>query len=156
LTRKDEIPVTALDGEYVPSPHQMVRDQVTDYEASGGHVNLSPRARLPVVIVTMRGNRTGKIRKIAVMRVERDGEYAIVGSMGGAPTHPAWYYNLKADAAAVLLQDGPAPFAVRIRELDGEERAIWWDRAVMAYPPYATYQQLTTRTIPVFLATPVG
>jgi F420H(2)-dependent quinone reductase len=148
--------MTSLDGEYVPSPHQMVRDQVTEYEASAGRVNLSPRARLPVVIVTMRGNKTGKIRKIAVMRVEYAGEYAIVASMGGAPRHPVWYYNLKADPAAVLLQDGPAPFPVRVRELAGAERASWWERAVAAYPPYATYQDLTTRTIPVFLATRLG
>jgi F420H(2)-dependent quinone reductase len=147
--------MTALDGEYVPSPHQMVRDQVAEYEASGGRVNLSPRARLPVVIVTMRGNKTGKVRKIAVMRVEHAGQYAIVGSMGGAPAHPVWYYNLRADPATVLLQDGPDPFPVSVRELAGQERAIWWERAVAAYPPYATYQELTTRTIPVFLATPL-
>jgi F420H(2)-dependent quinone reductase len=146
----------ALDGEYVPSPHQMVRDQVSEYEASGGLVNLSPRAKLPVVIVTMRGKKTGKIRKIAVMRVEHAGEYAIVGSMGGAPRHPVWYHNLKADPVAVLLQDGPTPFPVSVRELGGGERAIWWGRAVAAYPPYATYQEMTMRTIPVFLATPLG
>jgi F420H(2)-dependent quinone reductase len=147
--------MTALDGEYVPSPHQMVRDQVTEYEASHGLANLSPRARLPVVIVTMRGNKTGKIRKIAVMRVEHAGQYAIVGSMGGAVTHLVWHYNLKADPVA-LLQDGPTPLPVSVRELDGEERAIWWERAVAAYPLYATYQEMTTRTIPVFLATPLG
>ena len=87
------------------------------------------------------------------MRVEHDGDYALVGSRGGAATHPAWYYSLKADPAAVLLQDGPEPFPVDVRELDGAERAIWWERAVAAYPPYAEYQQRTSRKIPVCLET---
>jgi len=149
-------PVKAWQGEYGPSPHQMVRDQVAEYEASGGSANLSPRAKLPIVVVTMRGNRTGKTRKIAVMRVAHDGEYALVGSVGGAAKHPVWYYNLKADPTAVLLQDGPEPFPVVVRELDGEERALWWERAVVAYPPYADYQRRTSRTIPVFLAKRTG
>jgi deazaflavin-dependent oxidoreductase (nitroreductase family) len=111
---------------------------------------------MPVVIVTSRGNKSGKIRKMALMRVEHDGEYALVASMGGAPKHPVWYYNLKADPDAVMLQDGPEPFEVEIRELDGDERAQWWDRAVAAYPPYAEYQEKTSRKIPVFLATRRG
>jgi len=148
--------MTAPDGDYVPSPHEMVRNQVAEYEASGGRLNLSPRARLPVVIVTMRGRKTGKIRKIAVMRVEHAGGYAIVGSVGGGPRHPSWYYNLIAEPAGLWLQDGPTPFRICVRELAGAERAIWWERAVLAYPPYASYQDRTTRTIPVFLATPAA
>lgn len=147
----------SLDGEYEPSPAQWVRDQVAEYEASGGQrANTLRDTGLPVVIVTSRGNKSGKIRKMALMRVEHDGEYALVASMGGAPKNPVWYYNLTADPNAVMLQDGPAPFEVEIRELDGDERAVWWDRAVAAYPPYAEYQQKTSRTIPVLLATRRG
>ena len=144
----------SLDGEYEPSPAQWVRDQVAEYEASGGQrANTLRDTGLPVVIVTTRGNKSGKIRKMALMRVEHDGQYALVASMGGAPKNPVWYYNLKADPDAVLLQDGPAPFKVEVRELDGDERAQWWDRAVAAYPPYAEYQLKTSRKIPVLLAT---
>jgi len=143
----------SLDGEYVPSPAQWVRDQVAEYEASGGQrANTLRDTGLPVVIVTTRGNKTGKIRKMALMRVEHGGEYALVASMGGAPKNPVWYYNLKADPTGVMLQDGPEPFEVDVRELDGDERGQWWDRAVAAYPPYAEYQQKTSRKIPVFLA----
>jgi deazaflavin-dependent oxidoreductase (nitroreductase family) len=143
----------SLDGEYEPSPAQWVRDQVAEYETSGGQrANTLRDTGLPVVIVTTRGNKSGKIRKMALMRVEHDGQYALVASLGGAPNHPVWYYNLKADPKAVILQDGPEPFEVEVRELDGEERAQWWDRAVAAYPPYAEYQQKTSRKIPVFLA----
>jgi F420H(2)-dependent quinone reductase len=143
----------SLDGEYVPSPAQWVRDQVAEYEASGGkRANTLRDTGLPVVIVTTRGNKTGKVRKMALMRVEHGGEYALVASMGGAPKNPVWYYNLKADPNGVMLQDGPEPFEVEVRELDGDERGQWWDRAVAAYPPYAEYQQKTSRKIPVFLA----
>ncbi len=143
----------SLDSEYEPSPAQWVRDQVAEYEASGGQRASTLRdTGLPVVIVTTRGNKTGKVRKMALMRVEHDGEYALVASKGGAPDHPVWYYNLRADPA-VMLQDGPEPFAAEVRELDGDERALWWDRAVAAYPPYAEYQAKTSRKIPVFLAT---
>jgi F420H(2)-dependent quinone reductase len=142
-----------LDGEYEPSPAQWVRDQVAEYEASGGQrANTLRDTGLPVVIVTSRGNKSGKVRKMALMRVEHDGEYALVASKGGAPDHPVWYYNLKADPEAVEIQDGPEPFAVEVRELDGDERAQWWKRAVAAYPPYAEYQEKTSRKIPVFLA----
>jgi F420H(2)-dependent quinone reductase len=100
----------------------------------------------------MRGNKTGKVRKIALMRVEHGGEYAFVGSKGGSPANPVWYYNLKAGPDEVWLQDGPEPFPVHVREVTGAERAQWWERAVAAYPPYAEYQQRTTREIPVFIA----
>ena len=142
-----------LQGEYVPSPRQWVRDQVEAYERSGGaQANTLRNTGLPVIIVTMRGKRTGTVRKIALMRVEHNGEYALVASVGGAPKHPVWYYNLRANPDEVTLQDGAEPFEVRVRELSGEERAAWWERAVAAYPPYAEYQQRTERQIPVFLA----
>jgi F420H(2)-dependent quinone reductase len=142
-----------LDGEYEPSPAQWVRDQVAEYEASGGErANTLRDTGLPVVIVTTRGNKSGKVRKTPLMRVECDGEYALVASKGGAPAHPVWYYNLVADPGTVLIQDGPEPFPVTVRQLDGDERAQWWQRAVAAYPPYAEYQERTKRTIPVFLA----
>ena len=142
------------DAEYEPSPAKWVRDQVEEYEASGGQrANTLTDTGLPVVIVTTTGNKSGKIRKMPLMRVEHEGEYALVASQGGAPKHPVWYYNLKSDPDGVKIQDGPQPFDVEVRELDGDERAQWWQRAVAAYPPYAEYQQKTTRTIPVFLAT---
>lgn len=143
-----------LEGEYVPSTAKWVRDQVAEYEASGGQrANTLGDTGLPVIIVTSRGSKSGKIRKWALMRVEHDGEYALVASKGGAPEHPVWYYNLQADPDAVMIQDGPEPFDAHVRELSGEERARWWERAVNAYPPYAEYQEKTDRQIPVFLAT---
>jgi deazaflavin-dependent oxidoreductase (nitroreductase family) len=107
---------------------------------------------LPVVIFTTRGNKSGKLRKTPLMRVEHDGAYAMVASQGGAPKHPVWYFNLKADPTALVVQDGPEPFDAVARELEGEERDIWWERAVAAYPSYADYQEKTDRQIPVFLA----
>ena len=143
----------ALQGEYAPSPAQWVRDQVEAYERSGGQeANTLRDTGRPVVIVTMRGNRSGKIRKIALMRVEHDGEYALVASKGGAQSHPVWYYNLTAHPDEVTIQDGPEPFEVRVREITGDERAAWWERAVAAYPPCADYQERTGREIPVFVA----
>jgi F420H(2)-dependent quinone reductase len=140
-------------GEYAPSPAQWVRDQVESYERSGGEeANTLRDTGLPIVVVTMRGNRTGKVRKVALMRVEHDGDYALVASKGGAPTHPVWYYNLRANPDEVTVQDGPEPFPARVREVRGDERAIWWERAVAAYPPYADYQKRTDREIPVFVA----
>jgi deazaflavin-dependent oxidoreductase (nitroreductase family) len=144
----------SLEGEYEPSTSQWVRDQVTEYEASGGQrANTLSDTGLPVIIVTSRGNKSGKIRKTPLMRVEHDGEYLLVASQGGAPTHPVWYYNLKADPDAIRIQDGPEPFDATVRELpEGDERAQWWARAVAAYPPYAEYQERTERRIPVFVA----
>jgi deazaflavin-dependent oxidoreductase (nitroreductase family) len=142
-----------LQGQYIPSPRQWVRDQVEGYERSGGkEANTLRDTGLPVVIVTMRGNKSGNLRKIALMRVEHGGEYALVGSRGGAPTHPQWVYNLRANPNEVTIQDGPEPFEAEVRELNGSERQQWWDRAVAAYPPYADYQTRTQRQIPVFLA----
>jgi deazaflavin-dependent oxidoreductase (nitroreductase family) len=107
-------------------------------------------------VVTTRGNKSGKVRKTPLMRVEHGGEYALVASKGGAPEHPVWYYNLMGDPGAVAIQDGPAPMDVTVRELSGDERATWWERAVAAYPPYAEYQEKTDRHIPVFVASPKG
>ncbi len=143
-----------VSGEYEPSPAQWVRDQVAEYELSGGtRGNTLGDTGWPVIIVTMRGHRSGKVRKIAVMRVEHGGEYAIVASKGGTPENPEWYHNLAASPTEVMIQDGPAPFDVAVRELSGDERAVWWERAVAAYPPYAEYQTKTSRQIPVLLAT---
>lgn len=143
-----------VEGEYAPSAAKWVRDQVEAYERSGGQeANTLRDTGLPVVVVTMRGNKTGKVRKVALMRVLHNGEYALVASKGGAPHHPVWYYNLRANPSEVTIQDGAEPFEVSVRELSGDERATWWERAVAAYPPYADYQKRTERQIPVFLAT---
>ena len=142
-----------LSGEYEPSPTQWVRDQVERYERSGGTEATTLRdTGLPVVIVTTRGNKSGKLRKTPLMRVEHDGEYALVGSRGGAPKDPVWVHNLRADPDAVMIQDGAEPFDVHVREVEGEERATWWERAVAAFPPYAEYQERTERQIPLFVA----
>ena len=142
-----------LEGEYEPSPWDWVREQVEEYEASGGTRATTLRdTGLPIIIVTTRGNKSGKLRKTALMRVEHDGEYALVASMGGAPTHPVWYHNLTADPTAVMIQDGPEPWDAIVREVSGEERAAWWERAVAAFPPYAEYQEKTDRVIPVLVA----
>ena len=143
-----------LSGTYVPSAADWVREQVEAYEASGGQeANTLRDTGIPVIIVTMRGAKSGDVRKIALMRVEHDGEYALVASYGGAPSHPVWYYNLAAHPDEVMIQDGPEPFPVSVREVSGDERAAWWDRAVAVFPPYAQYQQKTERQIPVFVAT---
>jgi deazaflavin-dependent oxidoreductase (nitroreductase family) len=143
----------SLDGDYEPSPLPWVREQVERYEATDGReANTLRDTGLPVVIFTTRGRKSGKIRKIALMRVEHDGAYAMVASQGGATEHPNWYYNLQADPDALMVQDGADRFDAHARELQGEEREIWWQRAVAAYPPYAEYQTRTERTIPVLLA----
>ena len=139
---------------YEASPIGWVRDQVEQYERSGGTEAITLRdTGYPVVVMTMRGARSGKTRKVPVMRVEHNGEYLAVGSQGGAPTHPHWVHNLRADPN-VALQDGPSVQDMTVRELDGDERAVWWDRAVEAFPNYADYQTRTDRLIPVFLLTP--
>ncbi len=144
------MPIT---GEYEPSSWEWVRDQVEEYERSGGtRANTLLDTGMPVIIVTTRGNKSGKVRKMALMRVEHGGQYALVASMGGAPTNPVWYNNLKAHPEEVAIQDGPDPFDAEVRELEGDERSEWWTRAVAAYPPYAEYQENTTRLIPVLLA----
>jgi F420H(2)-dependent quinone reductase len=139
----------SLAGEYEPSPAGWVRDQVDQYEGSGGTEGTTLRG-MPVVILTTRGAKSGKIRKTPLMRVEHDGDYAVVASKGGAPTHPVWYYNVVADPH-VELQDGPAKGDRVARLLTGAEKAEWWRRAVEAYPDYAEYQEKTDREIPVFV-----
>jgi deazaflavin-dependent oxidoreductase (nitroreductase family) len=142
-----------LEGEYEPSPWDWVREQVETYERTGGReANTLRDTGLPIIIVTTRGNKSGKIRKTALMRVEHDGEYALVGSVGGAPKHPVWVHNLRADPNALTIQDGPEPWDATVREVTGDERAEWWSRAVAAYPPYDDYQARTNREIPVFIA----
>ena len=143
-----------IEGEYVPSTSQWVRDQIAAYERSGGREDGTLRdTGIPIIVVTMWGRTTRHVRKIALMRVEHGGEYALVASMGGAPKNPLWYANLLADPANVTVQDGPEPFAVTVRELSGDERGRWWERAVAVFPNYADYQARTDRRIPVLLAT---
>ena len=142
-----------LQGEYEASPWEWVREQVETYERTGGReANTLRDTGLPIVLVTTRGNKSGKLRKTPLMRVEHNGEYALVASMGGAPKNPVWYYNLTADPDSVEIQDGPEPFHAAVRELTGDERTVWWTRAVAAYPEYAEYQTRTERLIPVFVA----
>jgi len=145
-----------LTGQYEPSSAKWVRDQVELYESSGGTEGTTLRdTGLPVVIVTNVGAKSGKLRKTPLMRVEHEGRYAAVASQGGAPTHPTWFANLKADPH-VELQDGPTKQDMVARELSGNERAQWWERAVAAFPPYASYQEKTGREIPVFVLEPSG
>lgn len=145
-----------LEGEYEPSAAAWVREQVAAYEASNGaEANTLRDTGLPVIVVTHRGAKSMKVRKIALMRVESGGEYALVASAGGAPSHPSWYGNLTAHPDEVIIQDGAHKFRARVREVSGEERARWWELAVAAYPPYAEYQTRTDRLIPVLVATEV-
>ncbi|GEK03256.1 nitroreductase family deazaflavin-dependent oxidoreductase [Streptomyces sp. NPDC003388] len=144
-----------LEGEYEPSPTQWVREQVELYESSGGTKGTTLRdTGLPVIVLTTRGARSGKIRKTPLMRVEHEGSYAAVASLGGAPKHPVWYFNVKSDPH-VELQDGPVKRDMRAREITGAEKTEWWERAVAAFPPYADYQRKTSREIPVFVLEPV-
>ncbi|UOB14998.1 nitroreductase family deazaflavin-dependent oxidoreductase [Streptomyces sp. HP-A2021] len=143
-----------LQGEYEPSPTQWVRKQVELYESSGGTEGTTLQgSKMPVVVLTSRGARSGKLRKTPVMRVEHEGRYAAVASLGGSPKHPVWYFNIKADPH-VELQDGPVKQDMIAREVTGQEKADWWERAVAAYPPYADYQKKTDREIPVFVLEP--
>ncbi len=143
--------------EYIPSPRQWVREQVEQYEGSGGTQGTTLRdTGLPVIIVTHTGNKTGAIRKTPLMRVEDRGRYVLVGSMGGAPTDPVWVHNLRADPA-VEIRDLTAVTRMRVREVKDEtERARLWKLATAAFPPYEEYQAKTTRRIPIFVAEPTG
>ena len=138
-----------LTGEYEPNTMEWVRKQVELYESSGGTKGTTIVGR-PVVVLTMLGAKSGKLRKIPLMRVEHEGSYAAVASMGGQPKHPVWYFNLLANPL-LELQDGPVRQDYRARLVEGEEKALWWERAVEAYPEYAEYQKKTDREIPVFL-----
>jgi len=149
--------MTTLPGQYEPSPWTWVSDQVAEYEASSGQrANTLMDTGLPIIVVTTRGAKTGKVRKSPVMRVEHGGEYALVASKGGAPKNPEWYHNLVTHPDEVLVQDGAEPFAVSVREVGGDEKKEWWERAVIAYPPYAEYQEKTDRQIPLFVAAQAG
>ncbi|GAA4292448.1 nitroreductase family deazaflavin-dependent oxidoreductase [Actinokineospora soli] len=141
-----------LHGEYEPSPEKWVREQVELYESSGGTEGTTMRGK-PVVLLTTRGAKSGKIRKTPLMRVEHEGRYAVVASLGGAPKHPVWYHNIKADPH-VELQDGPVRQDLRAREVTGDEKAFWWAKAVEAWPDYADYQRKTDREIPVLVLEP--
>lgn len=138
-----------LTGDYVPSPKPWVADQVALYESTGGKEGVTLQGK-PVVVLTTIGRRSGKVRKAALMRVEHDGTYAVVASLGGAPQHPLWYHNLLANPEATV-QDGPNVYDVRAREVHGDEKATWWARAVEAWPDYDNYQEKTSREIPVFV-----
>ncbi|MGW7349770.1 nitroreductase family deazaflavin-dependent oxidoreductase [Streptomyces sp. Z26] len=154
-----------LKGEYEPSTQQLVRDQVELYESSGGTAGTTleslvgpddaARRDLPVVVLTTVGAKSGKIRKSPLMRVEHDGAYAVVASLGGAPKHPVWYFNVLADPR-VELQDGPLRQDMVAREVTGAEKAAWWERAVAAFPDYDAYQRKTEREIPVFVLEPAA
>lgn len=137
---------------YEPSPDKRSREQVELYESSGGTQGTTMRGK-PVIILSSRGAKSGKIRKTPLMRVEHDGKYAVVASQGGAPKHPTWYYNLVADPL-VELQDGAVRQDMTARELTGDEKVRWWERAVAAWPDYAAYQEKTDREIPVFVLEP--
>jgi F420H(2)-dependent quinone reductase len=144
----------AIEGEYMPSPAAWVRDQVAEYEGSGGTAGTTLRdTGLPVVIVTNVGVKTGAVRKTPLMRVEHEGVYLAVGSKGGAPQNPLWVSNLRANPD-VVLQDGARTSQMTAREVHGGERETWWERAVAAFPPYAEYQKKTDRLIPVFVLEP--
>lgn len=143
-----------LSGEYEPSTSDWAREQAELYERSGGTEGTTLRG-VPVIILTSVGSQSGKLRKTALMRVEHDGEYAVVASLGGAPKHPVWYYNLKKNPH-VELQDGPDKRDYTAREVTGDEKALWWERSVAVWPNYADYQTKTTREIPVFVLTPLA
>ena len=138
--------------KYAPSPRAWVREQVTLYESSGGKEGTTMRG-MPVVIITSTGAKTGQIRKTPLMRVEHEGSYAAVASQGGAPKHPTWYFNLVADPH-VEVQDGSVKQKMLAREVTGEEKAQWWERAVAAFPNYADYQEKADREIPLFVLDP--
>ncbi len=144
----------AFEDDYEPSKWQWVADQIAEYEASGGtRANTLRDTGIPVIIVTMRGHKSGKTRKIALMRVEHDGSYALVASKGGAPENPGWYHNLVAHPK-VLVQDGPEPEDFTVRIVEGDERDAWWERSVAVFPRYDEYKAQTDRIIPVFVAEP--
>jgi deazaflavin-dependent oxidoreductase (nitroreductase family) len=143
-----------LTGEYEPSSADYVREQVETYERTGGTEGNTMRGK-PVIILTTKGTKSGKIRKTPLMRVEHDGRYAVVASLGGAPKHPVWYYNV-VDNPTVELQDGPVKKDYTAHEATGDEKAEWWERAVAAWPDYAEYQKKTDRVIPLFVLEPVS
>jgi deazaflavin-dependent oxidoreductase (nitroreductase family) len=145
--------MASLPGDYVPSTMEWVRDQIDLYERTGGREGNTLRdTGIPVIIVTMRGAKSGAVRKIALMRVEHDGAYALVASKGGHDANPDWYHNLLAHPDEVLVQDGPEPFFVSVREIDGDEYDTWWERSAAVFPTYREYRAKTSRRIPILVA----
>jgi deazaflavin-dependent oxidoreductase (nitroreductase family) len=142
-----------LTGEYAPSPSDWAREQAEKFINSNGAEGADLRG-MPIIVLTSVGAKSGKIRKTPLMRVEHNGEYAVVASLGGAPNNPVWYHNLVKEPH-VELQDGSVNRDYIARLVEGEEKAIWWERSVAAYPPYEDYQKNTTRQIPVFVLTPI-
>jgi F420H(2)-dependent quinone reductase len=143
-----------LTGEYEPSALDWSREQAEKYMESGGTEGTELQGK-PVILLTTIGAKSGKLRKTPLMRVEHDGEYAIVASLGGAPKNPVWYHNVKKNPR-VEVQDGPITADYDAREVFGDEKAVWWERAVAVWPDYAEYQKKTDRQIPVFVLTPVS
>ena len=141
-----------IQGEYAPSTSDWARKQAEAFEAANGTKSNELRG-MPVIVVTSIGAKSGKVRKTPLMRVEHEGEYAAVASLGGAPQNPVWYYNLKKNPN-VELQDQTVKKDYIAREVSGEEHDLWWDRAVAAYPDYADYQKKTDRIIPIFVLSP--
>ena len=143
-----------FDGEYGPSTWEWVADQAEEYESSNGQRGNTLRdTGLPVIIMTTVGHSTGLVRKVPLMKVEHEGQYAIVASKGGAENHPGWYHNLMANST-VLIQEGPEPFETTVRLLSGSEREEWWERSVAAFAPYAEYKERADREIPLFITEP--
>jgi len=138
-------------GEYVASTWDWVAEQVEAYERSGGtEANTLRDSGIPIIVMTCTGQKSGAIRKVPLMRVEHEGDYALVASKGGSPEHPGWYHNLVADPS-IMMQDGPEPFAATAEMVTGDERAAWWERAVAVFPTYTEYMEKTDREIPVFV-----
>lgn len=147
--------MATLEGTYVPSTMEWVRDQIDLYERTGGREGNTLRdSGIPVIIVTMRGAKSGSVRKIALMRVEHEGAYALVASKGGHESNPDWYHNLVANPGQVLVQDGPEPFFVSVREVEGTEYDTWWARSAAVFPTYEEYRARTPRKIPILVAEP--
>ncbi len=153
MTKPDDLGPTPIKGDYEASPTDWVRAQVEQIEAAGDTTQVQHPLGLQVVLLTMRGAKSGKVRKVPLMRVEHDGAYLAVASKGGAPDHPQWYYNLVADPDLDLM-DGRVNRPFRAHLAEGPERALWWERAVAAFPPYADYAERTERQIPVFVLEP--
>lgn len=143
-----------LTGEYEPSTSEWARTQAETFEATGGR-EANTLQGVPIIVLTSVGAKSGKLRKTALMRVEHDGDYAVVASKGGHPEQPNWYWNIKANSH-VELQDGAEKKDYRARELEGDEYATWWERSVAVWPDYAEYQKKTDRKIPVFVLEPMG
>ena len=142
-----------LTGDYEPSTSDWARENAELYMSSGGTDGTELKGKAVILLTTV-GAKSGKIRKTPLMRVEHEGDYAVVASLGGAPKNPVWYYNIKAHPQ-VELQDGTRHAEYEAREIFGDEKAAWWERAVEAWPDYAEYQQKTDRQIPVFVLSPI-